>query len=256
MTPDSHDYKFNVNKSPVDARDWKISAKLIAIQFPPTLDYRESMFPIRDQGDQGSCAAMAGAAMKEWQEVQDIAFAEYMSPQFIYNNREGGDEGMYTRDLMKILNKLGDCPEIYYPYGTTGKIPAWVYDMAKNYIIQGYALVQSIDEFKTALFLNGPCVIAVPVFNMTERMWYQRSGDKQLGGHLMCSVGYNEEGFIIRNSWGTEWGQAGYCIFPYKDWGMQWEVWSTVDQKSSPIIPDPTPKKVCFLIRWWNSIFN
>jgi hypothetical protein len=253
------EFKFNVKKSPVDDRDWKVSAKFIAIQFPPTLDYRQDMFPIRNQGNQGSCAAMAGAAMKEWQEHLDIAFAEYMSPQFIYNNRQGTDDGMYMRDLMKILNTIGSCPEVYFPYGTLTKPPASVYELAKNYVISGYALVNTIDELKTALYLYGPCIIAVSVYNTTERMWFQRNGEPALGGHAMCIVGYNDEGFIIRNSWGEDWGRQGYCIFPYSDWGMQWEVWSTIDADSNPKPqpePTPEPKKKCFLVRWWKNIFN
>jgi hypothetical protein len=247
------EFQFNVKKSPADIRDWKLKAIYPKVEFPPSLDYRVDMFPIRNQGNQGSCAAMSGAAMKEWQEMKDLGITEYMSPQFIYYNREGG-EGMYMRDLMKILNKLGDCPESFHPYGSLQKPTKDAYIIATNYIIKGYASVESIDELKTALYLHGPCILAVPVYNMTERMWKQQQGETFLGGHALCIVGYNEEGFIIRNSWGVDWGQNGYCIFTYEDWGLQWEVWSTVDHESDPI--PPKPKKVCFLVRWWRSIFN
>ena len=41
-----------------------------------------------------------------------------MSPQFIYNLRENEGEGMYGRDVMRILSKIGVCYEDDYKYGT------------------------------------------------------------------------------------------------------------------------------------------
>ena len=236
------EYKLNVRKSPEDLRDWKAKHIYKLIALPDVVDYRPDMFPIRDQGSQGACAAMAGAAMKEWQEKKDVGITEYMSPQFIYNNREDPNiEGMYMRDLMNILRKLGDCQESDYPYGSMGKIPEKAYTDALNFIIKNFASVETIDELKTALYTNGPCIIAVPVYNFTERMWKQRSGENLLGGHALAIAGYNEDGFIIRNSWGKTWGQNGYCIFPYEDWGLQWESWTTVDANSFD--PEPEPDK-------------
>jgi len=43
----------------------------------------------------------------------------------------------------------------------------------------------------------------------------QRGGD---GGHAIAMVGYNAQGFLIQNSWGTGWGSAGYAILTYQDW--------------------------------------
>ena len=58
--------------------------------------------------------------MKEWQEKKDINFREYFSPQFIYNLRENSEsEGMYGRDVMRILSKIGSVDENTYNYGNT-----------------------------------------------------------------------------------------------------------------------------------------
>ena len=38
------------------------------------------------------------------------------------------------------------------------------------------------------------------------------------GGHAYCLVGYNETGFLVQNSWGTEWGKHGFATLPYEDW--------------------------------------
>lgn len=243
---DYSQYKLNVRKSPPDVRDWKVGAIFPRVTLPEEVDYRPALFPIRDQGSSDQCAAFAGSAMKEWQERVELNIDEYMSPQFIYTNREDPNSaGMYMRDLMKILKEKGDCTEARFPFGTIGMPSVETYIHASMFKIQNFASVNSVEEAKTALFLNGPCIIAFPVYNYSERFWYQYSDQALLGGHAVCMVGYIKEGFLIRNSWGTDWGQNGYAIMPYEDFGWQWEIYSTIDAKSidptPPPIPIPTP---------------
>ena len=38
------------------------------------------------------------------------------------------------------------------------------------------------------------------------------------GGHAFAIVGYNQDGFIIHNSWGTGWGTKGRAVLQYEDW--------------------------------------
>ena len=241
-TKDYSKYKFNITKSPVDYRDWKVGAIFPKLVFPPELDYRVSFFPIRDQEDTDECAAFGGAAMKEWQERIESNINEYLSPQFIYSNREDlTTGGMYTRDLMKILKEKGVCTELQFPFRTKGMPSVETYIQASKYKILNFASVNTLDEAKTALFLNGPCVIAFPVYNYSERFWHKLSGQQLLGGHLVVLGGYIKEGLIIRNSWGTEWGINGYSIMPYEDFGEQWEIWTTIDAKSIDPTPEPIP---------------
>jgi len=209
------------------------------------LSYASEMNPIRDQGSQGTCAAMAGAAMKEWQEKQDVAYGGYMSPQFIYNLRSNAPaEGMYMRDLMNILRNYGDCFEEDFVYWNLSEPNATVLGKAAQYKISAYAQVLTIEGLKNALYANGPCVMAVPVLNTTTRLWHAFEGDTYIGGHAMAVVGYNPFGFIIRNSWGNYWGVEGLTLFPYSDWGDHWEVWTTIDADSGslPVVPpEPDP---------------
>jgi C1A family cysteine protease len=43
-------------------------------------------------------------------------------------------------------------------------------------------------------------------------------GEQALGGHAVVAVGYNDASkrFIVRNSWGVQWGQKGYFEIPYE----------------------------------------
>lgn len=40
-------------------------------------------------------------------------------------------------------------------------------------------------------------------------------GEKEYGGHAVLIVGYDERGFLVKNSWGTDWGDAGYATIAY-----------------------------------------
>lgn len=43
-------------------------------------------------------------------------------------------------------------------------------------------------------------------------------GAALLGGHAYAIVGYNEVGFLVKNSWGSDWGRKGFATLPYDDW--------------------------------------
>ena len=151
------------------------------------------MLPARDQGSQGSCYAQSAACAKEWQEKQDYGFEGYMSPQFIYNNRENSSvQGMTGRDVMKILFKVGVVAEEKYPYKTIEKkdeINKELYNLAHNHVIKGYASIDDIDTLKRALVVNGPCLIGVPTYNYGTRMWKKEKNEILLGGHAMTIIG-------------------------------------------------------------------
>jgi C1A family cysteine protease len=251
-----------VQRSPHDPRDHEAETIYQAINLndlPDNLDYRPELLPIRDQGKQGCCFGMSSAAMKEWQERRDVHFLDYMSPQFIYNSRSTKGEGMYPRDVMRILTKVGSVPEKDYPYLTTLPITEALKKEASEYRVQGYAVVKSIDALKKALVKNGPCLLTIPVYNYGPRMWKQ-ANDKQalLGYHATCIVGYLKDkgGFIVRNSWGKRYADNGYTYFPYEDWGLQSEVWTTVDSESGKPLPSKKKKKAGFFERVLDFVKN
>ena len=233
-------HNLNIKKSPTDARDFIYKNNN---PVPETYDMRPQLQPIRNQGMQGSCLAFSTACMKEYQELKDYKFNEYMSPQFFYDNRpnlyddnENNDEGMFGRDAMKMLQKIGICTEKEYPYGDIKNkdiIDKSIYESALKHTCKQYGKLYTISELKTALIENGPCLICFPVYNHGKEMWKPLTkNSKFLGGHAMTVVGYNENEFIIRNSWGKDWGEKGYCFYPYNQWGSHWEIWTTIDDIS------------------------
>ena len=223
--------KLTIEPSPIDKRDYVIeSITPVSNNLPEVFDMRDSLKEVRDQGSEGTCAAFTASCIKEYQEYFDTNFTDYMSPRFIYSNRQNQDsEGMYPRDVMKILHKIGSVSESSVPYHNTEVNTEEYLDSAEKYKFKAYASINTIDALKHSLYENGPAFLAVPVYNYGEHMWMPTNKTKLIGGHAMAIVGWNNEGFIIRNSWGTNWQDNGYTIFPYKHWGMQWEIWSTID---------------------------
>lgn len=230
-------YKFNLQKSPIDERDFLLeSIYPEAVKLPTEWDLRLQLPAVRDQGNEGTCSAQASAAMKEWQENADIGFKDYMSPWFVYQLRENvGEEGMYPRNTMEILYKIGIVPEKDYKYRTKTPITDKLKESAGKYKIQGYAQVNTIEALKKALFANGPCYIAFPVYDPTRMEFWKPSykGQVSVGGHAVSVVGYLKDKFIIRNSWGMTWGDGGYCYYPFSDFGMHWEIWTSIDADSN-----------------------
>jgi C1A family cysteine protease len=238
--------------SPVDDRDWVLESIVDYHQtLPSTLDYRPLLQDIRNQGDLPTCAAQTAACIKEYQEHKDIQYNDYLSPMFIYDNRSNQDtEGMFGRDVMSILAKKGICQESLLPYEVgimkPDVVPAECYTDAINFKIKGYALVNTILGVKTALVLYGPCYIAFPIYSTNNTdIWKPSSkGEPSIGGHAMTVVGYTNDSFIIRNSWGSSWGQNGYCYYPFNDFGCHWEIWTSVDDKSTVVPNRPKTKRL------------
>lgn len=195
----------------------------------------DTLPPVRDQGLKGSCVAHAVACMKESQEFKDVNYKDYFSPIFIYNNRSNKEQnGMYIRDALNIIQTQGILPEKRYPYDYDEdvKLSKRVVKIAKNYRIANFCRVQTMEELKYSLMESGACPVAFPIYSYHGKIW--KSSGKLLGYHAMAIVGWNPEGFVLRNSWGIKWGAGGYTIYPYEDWGAHCEIWTSTDNKSIP----------------------
>lgn len=57
-------------------------------------------------------------------------------------------------------------------------------------------------------------------------------------GHAITIVGYNDKGFIIKNSWGPDWGNNGYAVMSY-DYHMLFVAQALVVNKVSFAQPAP-----------------
>jgi hypothetical protein len=141
---------------------------------------------------------------------------------------------MVNRDLMKLLQDKGACLERLYPFRSSHNPSTAARLNALNHRSNNYASIDTLEELKQALYIKGPCIVAVPVYNYGKRLWFQRAGDEFLGGHDMLAVDYDDDARVIwiLNSWGDDFGDAGYIPMSYDDFACAWEWWSAVDLQS------------------------
>jgi C1A family cysteine protease len=203
---------------------------------PPKVDLRSKCPPVVDQGQLGSCTGNAIAAAVQFDRMKlkrKPAFPP--SRLFIYYNERvmegtvGSDAGAMIRDGVKSVAKLGVCPEREWPYVIArfaDKPPATCYKGALKYRAVSYQRVaRSLTQFKACLASGYPFVFGFSVYESFESDAVAKTGvapmpahnEKLLGGHAVLAVGYDDasQRMIVRNSWGTGWGQAGYFTLPY-----------------------------------------
>ena len=82
--------------------------------------------------------------------------------------------------------------------------------------IASYAKIENDLAVKYAIVMFGPVVGGFPVYSGSNPQFWRKAGSFQ-GGHAVTLVGYNQNGLIIRNSWGTSWGNRGHVLCPYDE---------------------------------------
>mmetsp|Transcript_79949 Transcript_79949/g.259072 ORF Transcript_79949/g.259072 Transcript_79949/m.259072 type:complete len:287 (-) Transcript_79949:385-1245(-) len=203
---------------------------------PRHVDLRPSEhFHIYDQGELGSCTANAIGAAFHYALVKEGITDFAPSRLFIYYNERamegtvGTDSGAMIRDGIKSLHKIGTCSEKEWPYNInvfTAKPPTHAYNHAAKERAQEYARVpQTLEDMKACIAGGFPFALGFTVFSSFKTEQVESSGymtmpsshDSVLGGHAVLAVGYDDhkKHFIVRNSWGEEWGDKGYFYMPY-----------------------------------------
>lgn len=203
---------------------------------PAEYDLRTNrkVLPPRDQGSRGTCAAFAGAAMREMQLYVNSEPVR-LSPEFIYFHRENRPgKGMHGRDVFIILRDIGTVPESDYPYLTDDPITKpsrKLRELALEYRIHNFARITTAKGLKRALYEIGPCYMQLPLYETRPLFWKRAENEEEASlGHAMVVVGYNAEGFILQNSWGEDWHDFGCIVFPYSEWETVVECWVGVDR--------------------------
>lgn len=223
-------------------RDWKLEHALTAgalaapVAIPAKVDLRKSWWPIGNQLNTGSCVGWAtadGVMRYLLVTANKLPKTDRPSPRFVWMASKETDQyttrpetfveeaGTSLKAAMDIVRKYGVVVDATLPFqiGTlmyTGK-EADLYAAASLLRAANYFnLGKNLPQWKTWLSGNRPILAGLNV----DATWdnaaatsgkldtYQPGTVR--GGHAVCIVGYDAGRFIIRNSWGTTWGDKGF----------------------------------------------
>jgi C1A family cysteine protease len=227
--------KFGWISQQPDIRDKHLPLTLKAV--PPLVDLRSKCPPVYDQLNLGSCTANAIAAAYEYEHTRQGLGLFMPSRRFIYYNERviensvESDSGATLRDGMKVIGNgdkgVGVCSEWRWPYIVEEfavQPSDECYRVAKHdEALQYLSVLQNPMQLKSCLAAGFPFVFGFTVYSSFMNigsdgiMTMPLPDDIVEGGHAVMCVGYDDskQAYIIRNSWGADWGVKGYFYMPY-----------------------------------------
>jgi hypothetical protein len=201
-----------------------------------SIDLREPWWTIGDQLATGSCVGWATAdSVLRWHFVKskELQPDQRLSPRFIWMAAKETDqyvsqpttfielEGTSLKAALDIARKFGAVADAVLPFNTGQLYPQdrnTFYAIAAQLKISSYFnLGLDLAKWRAWLAGNGPILTRLNV----DATWdnadatqgnldvYQPQTTR--GGHAVALVGYTPDRFIVRNSWGTGWGDQGYA---------------------------------------------
>lgn len=200
-----------------------------------SIDLRDRFAPIRNQGQQGSCASFAIASVIEALRHDKKRY----SPAFLYwtaresNAATDSDSGATLYDVIKAAMQKGACTEDMMPYSpaifSIAPSDAALNEANKCRVLEAKTVEPNIKDIKSALSDGYPVIIASKIFDsfsdtisgfVRHPTHTELSKGERTDGHgnhamVVCGFSDKERVFVVRNSWGTDFGDNGYCYIPY-----------------------------------------
>lgn len=199
-------------------------------------DLRSSFTSIKSQGQVGACASFAFTSVFEYILNKNGKLTESdLSERFLYYNtrkRMGAidkDSGSNMYDAGKALEEEGLCAEELCKYVNDFEAHQEV-PSAQAYadgLTRRVAETKNVNineqDIKSAIVEGYPVIVSLHLHesfnNIGSDGFVKRPDDSDpvVGWHAMVIVGFSDKDkvFIVRNSWGTDFGDKGYCYIPY-----------------------------------------
>lgn len=210
---------------------------------PASVDLRRTTcfpyVPARDQGEEGSCVSYSmGAAVECAQRRKRIGIDAAWDPKAddhftrafaAATSNDGQYGGVWTAGWLGSSSNTSTARDPQEGITFSEAVSAF----GVNSAVKSFWLVPDLETLKECIYSGYPFVFG---FTVTERMraWqeseilqrasgymlpeYNPASDVVDGYHAVLAVGYDDaqEAFLVRNSWGEDWGDDGHFWFPYK----------------------------------------
>jgi hypothetical protein len=200
------------------------------------VDLRKYATPIADQGQTGRCSAFAWTHAAEMSRNILNEPAARLSPNFTMLEFQrmqgdaqdykyaysGGDGTIGGPDPGQVLVQSGTCRQELWPDNqpTPATGEAQLETDAQRYRLEAAPLPIAIDDVKKVLSAGCPVHVSMntgAAFSDVGRDGQFNAAEApsgRHGRHAMLIVGYTGNFYTLKNSWGTEWGDQGYCYIP------------------------------------------
>jgi hypothetical protein len=208
-------------------------------QLPESVDLRRPWHPIADQGETASCVGWAVAdSVLRWQLVESgrLEPDQRLSARHVWMSAKETDQrdeypstfleqdGTSLKAGLDVVRKFGVALESELPWeGRLATVPPGSFNKsARRRRIMAYFNLgddtvadraSRIPEWRKWLHQNGPVLVLVA----QDRHFLTATGDLKTfdiasihGSHAAALVGYGPDHFLLRSSWGTDWGDEGY----------------------------------------------
>jgi hypothetical protein len=211
------------------------TSNLAGASLPASVSMTQHAIAVGNQGQLGSCAAWSTdySALGYWENKEGISGGG-LEPMYSYSQVNGGvDDGSSIEANLWIDETQGIDTQSDYWQGNfdysdqptaAEKLNAvnWKLSGYSNLTINGSAS-QTVTQtsIETALAAGDPVVIGIPVYSnfyyvgTANAGYYAGPSGAFEGDHAVTALGYNSQGLVIENSWGTGWGNAGFATLSW-----------------------------------------
>lgn len=207
------------------------------VSFANNIDLSSQFTQVKNQSTIGSCLSFSLVSVFEYFLKQNNLPNPDLSELFLYYNsrkrdgKENEDSGSCIKCAVESLQQDGLCAENVWGYNVdnfniTPSEEAYN-DAKKRYVRKALNVSCKISDIKSALTEGFPVIISVNIFDsfantrsgfvsLPSKEELEESKD-EYNGHAMVVCGYSDDQKVlkVRNSWGEDFGDKGYCYLPY-----------------------------------------